>query len=227
MARTFSTGSSMLMCRTLRSRIRSSRATSTRNAVLPMPARLITSPTLPLPRPPWIERSNTRMGLRSLTSFWYISVSSVRLVAAGGLLLEPLLAELFRDLRGSGSVPGEFHGELGLALSGRAQNGGVAEHLAQRDVGVETNEAGVLGGSDHHAATLHERAQDLALELGGTLHRHEHDRLEGHGLALEVELAERTLGRGLEGVVARVHRVVVPVAQHELEVHDRVADELT
>src|SRR5881397_2725106 len=50
----------------------------TRKLLLPIPGRERTTPRLPCPSPPWIERSNTRRGLRSFTFLAYMLRSSWR-----------------------------------------------------------------------------------------------------------------------------------------------------
>src|SRR5438093_13626222 len=50
----------------------------TRKLLLPIPGRERTTPRLPCPSPPWIERSNTRRGLRSFTFLAYMLRSSSR-----------------------------------------------------------------------------------------------------------------------------------------------------
>src|SRR5262245_25572623 len=113
------------MCKTLRSRIRSSRAICTRSGVLPTPAREATTPTLPRPRPPCIDFSKTRIGLFSLTSLRYTASPLLGLL---GLLLTVLLDQLLADCRGDGRVARELHGELGLALRRRPERGREPEH---------------------------------------------------------------------------------------------------
>src|SRR6059058_5118005 len=49
----------------------------------------------------------------------------------------PALDDRFSDVRGDLLVAVELHREAGAALRGRADVGGVAEHLAERDVGVD------------------------------------------------------------------------------------------
>src|SRR5688500_3479931 len=101
------------MCSTLRSRSRSSSAICTKSAVFPTPAREATIPTLPAPRPPCIDFSKTRMGLRSFTSLRKVGIRSLRLLA---LLFAVLLDELLAERCRQGRVAGKLHGELGLAL---------------------------------------------------------------------------------------------------------------
>src|SRR5437773_2691335 len=116
----------------------SSRAIPTRNAVLPMPWRATTTPILPGPRPPWIECSNNRSGLRSLSSLLYISSSSLFVVIgnqAGAVLLNQFLV----DFRWNRSIARELHRVFRLSLRGRAEIGRVAEHFRQRHFGVDTD----------------------------------------------------------------------------------------
>src|SRR5262245_18491272 len=139
------------------------------NAVFPMPGRDRTTPTLPVPRPPWIERSNTRRGLRSWTFLTTMLGTSylLRLLIRAPDAALVLLDQLGRGLRGDRRVARELHRELGLPLARRAQLGRVAEHLAERDLGVDPGEALFFRRSDDHAAALHARPVDLALELRG------------------------------------------------------------
>src|SRR5437764_7636592 len=48
-----------------------------------------------------------------------------------------LLGDLARDRRRHFLVPVELHGEIGAPLRHRPQVGGIAEHLAQRDAGLD------------------------------------------------------------------------------------------
>src|SRR5690606_5296833 len=69
------------------------------------------------------------------------------------LRLLVLLDQILLDLRRHLVVVGELHRELGLALGGRAQLGRVAEHLRERDVGIDHAAAVVgLGADDGSAA---------------------------------------------------------------------------
>src|SRR4029079_17137242 len=136
------------MCRTLRSRRRSSRAICTRSAVLPTPAREATTPTFPRPRPPCIDFSKTRMGLRSFTSLRYMATSLPLLLLLFAELLDELLADRSRHRR----VPRELHGELGLPLRGRAEHRREAEHLRERHLCLDAREAVALGRADDDPA---------------------------------------------------------------------------
>src|SRR5262249_8855317 len=148
------------MCKTLRSRMRSSSAICTSSAVLPTPARAATTPTLPRPRPPCIDFSKTRMGLRSFTSLRYMPVPSLSLL---GLLFAVLLDELLGERRRQRSVARKLHGELGFPLGRGAEDGREAEHLREGHLGLDTGEAVALRRADDDAAALHEDANDPAL----------------------------------------------------------------
>ncbi len=89
----------------------------------------------------------------------------------------------------------ELHGELGLALGQRAQDRRVAEHLAQRHLGVDPGERPVLDRADDDAPPLVDRGEDVAGELGRALDRDLHDRLEDLRLGLRVDLPEGAHGR--------------------------------
>src|SRR6266545_7808753 len=98
--------------------MRSSRPMCTRQAVLPTPARAMTTPRLPFPSPPWIDFSRIRNGLCSFTSLAYMGRGS--LLLGGGLeLLVVLRDELLGDVGGHLEVARKLHRELGLALRRR------------------------------------------------------------------------------------------------------------
>ena len=148
----------------------------------------------------------------------------LRLYASLGLF-GVFLDEFLRDGLGHFLVLGEFHGEFGLALSGRADHGGIAEHFRERHFGLDHGEILVLRGAVDDAAPLVEGAERGALEFGGALDRHAHDRFENHGLAPRVGLAERADGRLLERDVGRIDRVVVAVVDRDPDVDDGKSDE--
>src|SRR5207244_3213068 len=77
---------------------------------------------------------------------------------------------------------------------------------------------------DPSAATV-EVANDGALVLRGRDDLDVHHRLEEHGLGLPAALLETDGGRDLEGHLARVHVVVAPVRQRDLDVHHGIACE--
>src|SRR5271157_352387 len=117
-------------------------AMCTRHAVLPIPLRAAITPMFPVPTPPRVDFSRILRGLLRISSFRTMLHSSVWFVAGRtrsgpflGLflvLLDKLLALARRHL----AVTGEFHGEICLALCDGSQNGRVAEHLRERDLGV-------------------------------------------------------------------------------------------
>src|SRR5688500_12067361 len=98
-----------------------------RNALLPTPARDATTPMLPLPTPPWTERSNTRSGLRCVSSLRCMAgslscpVRSLLRCVRGGAAGLRLLDELLHHVARGGSVALELERELRLALRGRPQ----------------------------------------------------------------------------------------------------------
>src|SRR5262245_17826660 len=184
------------MCRTFRSRIRSSSAIWTSSGVLPTPAREATTPTLPRPRPPCIDFSKTRIGLFSLTSLRYTGSPLLGLLR---LLLAVLLDQLFADGRRDRGVPRELHGELGLALRSRTEARPEAEHLGEGHLRLDPRETVTLGRADDDPAALHEDTDHPAVELRGSLDRDLHERLEDLGVGLGIGLAPGAARRLLEG----------------------------
>src|SRR4051812_48302625 len=101
------------------------------------------------------------MGLRSFTSLRY-KAPSLRFL---GQLFAILLDELFGDRVRQRGVARELHGELGLALGGRAEDRREAEHVGERDLGLDAREAVAFGAADGDAASLHQDTHDTTLEL--------------------------------------------------------------
>src|SRR5215211_3161140 len=93
-------------------------------------------------------------------------------------------------------VPGELHGELPLALGGRAEIRGVPEHLIQRHVGHAHEVALARLGRDDDAAPLIDLPHHRALEVLRCLDLHLHHRLENHRPRRAVTLAEGHDRRG-------------------------------
>src|SRR5262245_2527036 len=192
------------MCRTFRSRIRSSSAIWTSSGVLPTPGREATTPTFPRPRPPCIDFSKTHSGLFSLTSLRYTASPLLGLL---GLLLAVLLDQLLADRGRDGGIAGALHRELRLALGSRSEGRREAEHLGEGDLRLDAGEAVALRRTDHDPAALHQDPDDAAVELGRPLDRDLHEGLEDLGVRLGVRLAPGAARGFLEGDVRRVDGV--------------------
>mmetsp|Transcript_26829 Transcript_26829/g.82363 ORF Transcript_26829/g.82363 Transcript_26829/m.82363 type:complete len:466 (-) Transcript_26829:381-1778(-) len=122
-----------------------------------------------------------------------------------------------------------LHGELALALGLGAEDGGVAEHVGEGDVGLDGGVGGVVGdfGVGDDAAALVDGAHDVALEFRGDRDLEQHDGFEDDGLRVLDGLADALDHGRAEGHVARVDGVGDAVADGDADALDRGAHEAT
>src|SRR4051794_35364764 len=136
-----------------------------------------------------------------------------------GATLDHLLGDVGRHLL----VGVELHRVRRAALGHRAHVGRVAEHLAQRDVGVDDLRVAALPELVHAATPAAEVADDVAHVVLG---RHDLDlehRLQQDRLGPLGRLLERRRAGDLEGDLRGVRVVVLAVGQRHADVDHRVA----
>src|SRR3954454_23507058 len=143
--------------------------------------------------------------------------------------LGPVTRALLGDLGGDRArdffIPIELHREICAALRHRAQIGGIAEHLRQRDARLD--DLGVADGLHVLDAppTAVEVAHDVAEVVLRRRHLDRHHRLEKLWLCPLYFLLEGHRARDLERPLARVDLVVRAVDQLDLHVDDGIAGE--
>src|ERR1700722_907027 len=151
-----------------------------------------------------------RDNFRSNRSGWY------RLPRA---LLDDLLSDVRRYLL----VPLELHRVVGPALRVGPQVGGVPEHLAQRDLGVDRERVAALLGALQMPTTTGQIAHHIAHEVLWRYNLDREHRLQEHGLRALSGLLAPDRSRHLERDLRGVDVVVLAVHQRDAYVNHRVA----
>src|SRR5580704_1000306 len=131
--------------------------------------------------------------------------------------------DLLGDVRGNLVVALELHGVVGASLRVGAQVGCVAEHLAQGDLGGDSQRVAASLLAFHAPTPAAEVSDHVAEEVLGSDHLDREDRLEQNGLGPFRRLFEGEGACDFEGDFRGVHVVVLPVDEGDAHVHHRVA----
>src|ERR1700728_171464 len=130
-------------------------------------------------------------------------------------LSSALLDDLLRDVRRHLLVPLELHRVVGPALRVGAQVGGIPEHLAQGNLGVNRKRVAALLGALQVPATTREIAHHVAHEVLWSYDLDREHGLQEHRLGAPGSLLERDRAGDLEGDLRGVHVVILAVHQRD------------
>ena len=117
----------------------------------------------------------------------------------------------------------EFHRIRRATLGHRAQRGGVAKHLSQRDVSANNLAAVLLCHPLHQAATGGEIAHNVPGVLFRRFHLNVHDRLKNNRIRPPCALFEAEDRRHAEGHLRGVNVMVGTKRQGRFHIHHRIA----
>src|SRR5258706_1073028 len=138
-----------------------------------------------------------------------------------GNLADDALGNLFGRFR----VVLEFHRVRRPTLGERAQLRRILEHLRERHFGANHLASAEVFHFLDHGAARGQVAYDVAHFLLGRFHFDSHNRLEQHRVGLTHAVLESENRGHLECVLVRVHLVVRPVVERDLDIHHGEARE--
>src|SRR4051794_15048817 len=170
-----------------------------------------------------VRSSGGSLWVGGLANQGKLSQSVFTVLSRGNGLARAVLDDLLGDVRRDLVVALELHRVGRTPLRIGPQVGGVAEHLAERDVGADRQRVAAPLLALQAPAPAAEVADDVAEEvLGGHDLDLEH-RLEQDGLGAARGLLEGERAGDLEGDLGRVRVVVLPVDERHADVDDGVA----
>src|SRR4051794_18088220 len=170
-----------------------------------------------------VRSSGGSLWVGGLANQGKLSQSVFTVLSRGNGLARAVLDDLLGDVRRDLVVALELHRVGRPALGVGAQVGGIAEHLAQRDVGADRQGVAAALLALQAPAPAAEVADDVAEEVLGGHDLDLEDGLEQDRLRATRGLLEGEGAGDLEGDLRRVRVVVLAVDERHSDVDDRVA----